>query len=855
MYRTKTRLLAGAAQIGLGVMLLAGAAHAADTAAPIVVAENNNTIGSAEPTVDTVVVTGVRGRPKTIANSPVPIDIISKAQLIATGKPGLKQALSAVIPSMVTPAQNGGGISASVPPYTVEGLTSDYVLVLVNGKRRHSTALINNLATVGGGSTPVDLDLIPTSAIDHVEYLRSGAAAQYGSDAIAGVINIILKDGTDGGESDTTAGQSYKSTGKVLLENLDWGAPFLGGGIHFSLTAAHNEPAPANNASSGVLYPLVNGQLDPREATGNTNYGSAYGRSTLSNGVDLAYNLSTPIGHGLDFYSFSTLSFRAIKDARGAFRPDDLSSLPQIYPNGFQAYRRVNETDFQVAAGVKGQTLGWQWDASSTYGRDWAWLGAGNTLNASLGPSVGQRAFYMGQQIFDQWTNNLDITRSFNVGFAKPFDVSWGFEHRWEQFAEVAGEPNSYINGGYQIPNDGTPFDNLYHGKFPQAGLQSFTGTTPADASTHNRNNFAGYVDLGTNPITPWYVGLSGRFEHYDDSSGDSATGKFTTRYELLPGLALRGSVNSGFHAPSLAEEWFSTTQNTTISNGANAISAQTKFLSANRPFAQSLGAKPLTPETSVNYSIGATFEPTRHIRLTVDAYQIDISNRIIKTANIPVTSAQATALGFPGLTAVQYFFNGVNTQTRGVDIVAEYEQRLSEELGTIHWSAIYSGNGTAITKVNVPGGFAPLSGEQLVEQTPRYRVALGADWNVNRWTVHFLETLYGRYEEPQAGNATAVTVNEVFTPKWVADLDVGYRFTKNITVAVGANNLFNAYPDRVPDAILAKTANADSVLKSAPGYTLAGYGVPLSGGGEYGTVAPFGLEGGFYYVRLGVKF
>jgi iron complex outermembrane receptor protein len=706
MDRNKARLMATAAQAVVAALVLASASRAEEAAAAGA-AENTQ---AEQPAVSEVVVTGVRGRPRTVADSPVPIDIISSSELIQTGKANLKEALGTVIPSLVVPAQNGGGISASVPPYTVEGLTSDYVLVLVNGKRRHSTALINNLATVGGGSTPVDLDLIPTAAIDHVEYLRDGAAAQYGSDAIAGVINIILKNGTDGGESETTLGQDYKSTGKEWEENLDWGTPLLGGGINLALTAVHDEPAPANDPSSGVLYPLVNGALDPREASGNTNYGSAYGRSTTNTGVDLSYNFWTPIGNGLDFYSFSTVSYRHIKDARGAFRPDDLSSLPEIYPNGFQAYRKINEIDFQAAAGVKGETFGWQWDASSTFGRDNARLNAANTLNASLGPTVDQTSFYLGTQIFSQWTNNLDITRSFNIGLPKPLDVSWGFEHRWEQFSELAGELNSYADGignlgtdAYIVPNDGTPFDDLYHGLAPQAGLQSFTGTSPSDASTHARNNLAAYADLGTNLTSPWYVGLSGRFEHYDDSSGNSATGKFTTRYEIVHGLALRGSVNSGFHAPSLAEEWFSTTQNTTVPTDNGTITAQTKFLPANSPLAQLLGAKPLTPETSLNYSVGLTFEPTQRIRFTVDFYQIDIDNRIIKTANLPVTPSQADELGFPGLVAAQYFFNGVNTETRGMDMVAEYNQSLGE-YGTLHWSALYSANGTDITKINVPG-------------------------------------------------------------------------------------------------------------------------------------------------------
>jgi iron complex outermembrane receptor protein len=857
-------LLLGAAQVALGVFSLSSAAQAAD-AAPVTATAATVAADSGTTAVEEVVVTGVRGQPRTVANSPVPIDIITSAQLTATGKVGLKQILSNVIPSLNVPAQNGGGVSASVPPYTVEGLTGDYVLVLVNGKRRHNTALINNLATVGGGATPVDLDLIPQSAIDHIEYLRDGAAAQYGSDAITGVINIILKSSAEGGEADSQAGQTYKSTGLSYQENADWGTHFLDGALHLGFSYVHNSPAPANVRSGGLLYPAVGGAPDPREAGANTNYGSAYGRSTSSDTVQASYNLSVPTGHDLEVYSFGTFAYRNIQDARGAYRPDDLASLPQIFPNGFQAYRLIRETDFQFNAGVKGHLLGWAWDLSSQFGRDYDWLGAHNTLNASLGPTVDQTDFYMGAQSFSQWVNNLDVTRSFNVGFAKPLDVSWGVEHRWEQFAELAGELNSYANGinnnqlPYIVPNGGTPFDNLWHGVAEQPGLQSFTGTTPADASTHSRNNFAGYVDLGTNLTTPWYVGLAGRVEHFDDSSGNTATGKFTTRYEILPGLALRGSVNTGFHAPSLAEEWFSTTQNTVQTIGAQQqqSAVQSKFLPVGNPVAVALGATPLRPETSFSYSVGITYEPIHRLRFTVDAYEIDLSNRIVKSSAQTLNLGQKTQFGLQSIPTVtgQFFINGVNTRTRGVDAVAEYQQSLGD-FGTVNWSAIFSGNGTQVTGVAKPSLFNVLAQQQLIEQAPRYRLALGGDWSIGKWSVRLQQTLWGPYEEPLTLNtAQTGSVDEVFHPKWVTDLDVSYRATSRVTLSAGANNLFNAYPSRVSAALLAKTSNVDTQLTTAPGYTAGVYGVPTAGMGQYGTVAPFGLEGGFYYARVGVKF
>jgi iron complex outermembrane receptor protein len=607
----------------------------------------------------------------------------------------------------------------------------------------------------------------------------------------------------------------------------------------------------------------VDGAPDPREADANRNYGSAYGRSTRDNTVNLSYNLSLPIGAGPEFYSVATVSHRDIRDARGAFRPDDLSSLPQIYPDGFQAYRLIHENDFQAGIGLRGRLGDWRWDLSSNYGEDLVWLGADNTLNSSLGPSVAQESFYLGRQNFQQWSNNLDLTRAFDIGLAKPLDVSWGFETRWEQFVQVAGEPNSYINGGYVVPVDGTPFGDLYHGRLPTAGLQSFTGTTPADAGTHHRNNYALYVDVGTNLADPWYVGVAARGEHYDDSSGNTLNGKLVTRYEILPELAVRAAVNNSFRAPSLAEQYFSTTQNTTaVVNGIPSVE-QVKFLPANSALAEALGAKPLTPEKSLNYSGGVTFQPAPRLLATLDVYRIDISDRIVKSSTLtgaPI-AVILTPLGFSSLSSAQYFTNAVDTRTDGADFVLDYEQPLGGA-GTLRWSAAYSGNRTVIRCIKPNPGvlsgfgaafqlFGPLAQRQLTDSTPKDRIALGADWSLSKWRVHAVETRYGSYLEPLTN-----TLDGHFAARWITDLDLTYELTARLALSIGANNLLNVYPQRQSRAfILAEST--DTTLTSAPGYKAdpAAYGIPTSGDDIYGTNSPFGLNGGFYYARIGVRF
>ena len=803
------------------------------------------------PGGDAIVVTGVRGsRPRTVANSPVPIDVVNAKELQATGRTGLKDILGNIVPSLEMPALGGGGTSASVKPISIRGLSGDYVLVLVNGKRRHTTSLINNLSRISGGSTPVDLDLIPTNAIGHIEVLRDGAAAQYGSDAISGVINIILDDAPKGGAFSVTGGQQYSKGAPLAQTDLSYGTALGddGGFLRVAVEAKFHDRADSSAEPIPRLYPLVNGQPDPREATANHLIAGGYGRSNRDEIVDSSYNAELPVSDRVKLYSFSTFSYRAIKDARGADYASPTgyggqantlgsSDLPQVYPDGFQAYRDISETDFQATAGAKGELAGWNWDLSSAYGQDHVRLGAENTLNPSLGPTSPTR-FYLGTQIQRLWVNNLDFTRDFDVSLAKPLTVSTGFEHRWEKFQSKAGEPDSYINGGYQIARDGTPFGNAYGGQYPSPGLVSFTGTSPADAASLSRNNYAGYIDLSTNITGRWFVGAAGRFEHYDDSAGNTASWKVSTRYDLGHGFAIRGGANSGFRAPSLAQTGFSTTQNTTTIVGTTPTSIVSKFLPVDSAAAIALGAKPLKPEKSLNYSAGITYE-TGALHLTVDGYQIRVDDRIIKTEFLGTAANGGSAIaaillanGITGVNSAQFFINGVDTRTRGIDAVADYALR-TRGLGTFRLSAAYSYNKTKILSIaNNPAQLASLNvvlfahqaQSDLTRGLPHDKVVLTDDWSLGRAHALLRLTRFGKYTEA----STAASGDRSFGAKWVTDLDVGYDVTKHVTVSVGANNLFNVYPQR--NGLIA-----------------------ADGSGAYGNFAPFGLDGGFYYGRVSV--
>jgi iron complex outermembrane recepter protein len=831
---------------------------AADAAAPGPEVPAAEATEATEPKADAephdlsgVVVTGVRGnRPRTVANSPSPIDVIGREELHATGHVGLKETLGALVPSLNMPALGGGGTSASVRPYSYRGLSGDYLLVLVNGKRRHTTALINNLSRVSGGSTPIDLDLIPAAAVGHIEVLRDGAAAQYGSDAIAGVMNIILDKEPEGLSFSQSIGQTYEHGAPLVQQMLSYGIPLgkQGGFVRLSAEAKYHDSATSSadpypdpfQGKPNPYYPTLNGVEDPREAAKKgTVYAGGYGRSNRDIVISGAYNAELPVTPNLTLYSFSTLAYRDVKDARGAYAANNIASLPEIYPNGFQAYRRIWEWDGQAAIGGRGKLANWDWDLSTGFGRDNAKLGAVNTLNPSLGPT-SPTSFVMGRQIQDLWINNLDVSRPFNIGLPEPLTVSGGLEHRYERFKNVAGDADSYRDGGYIIPTGTDPFHATFGGRTPSPGLVSFTGTSPADARGLDRNNVAAYVDLSTSPAKKWFTGVAARAEHYDDSAGNTVSGKLSTRWEFLPGLAVRGGVNSGFRAPSLAQTGFSTTQNTATIIEGERVRTTSKFLAVDSPAAIALGAEPLKPEKSFNVSSGLTYQLARALHVTVDGYYLNIKDRIVKTDFLGTPNNGGAAVsgilneaGITGVDSAQFFINGVDTRTLGFDIVADYTLR-HEKLGTFKPSVAYSYANTKITHLaENPPELASLNvvlfGRQgqidLVRAAPRAKFILTGNWNI--WRLHTIVRLtrYGKYVEA----STTPGFDTTYGAKAITDIDVGYDLTENVTVALGAYNLFNVYPD-----------------KKGP--------IALDGSGVYGSFAPFGLSGGYYYARLSVN-
>lgn len=795
-------------------------------------------------TLDAVVVTGVRGgTPRTVTTSPVPIDVIKGSQLQATGKAGLRDALARVLPSFNVATINGGGSTYLVRSPSMRGLSGDQVLVLVNGKRRHNTALLNDQARIGTAAVPVDLDLIPTIAIDRVEVLRDGAAAQYGSDAIAGVINIILKKDDAGGEAETFIGQNYKNDGEVGKQSLHVATALgeQGGFANFSLEAKKQRPWDRARDVIPALFsqknPVPN---DPRYAN-PSGWGKEYGLGGETTFVS-AYNLELPLNDVSKFYSFSTLSYRDAIKTLGHREPNDLTALPGVpnapYPDGPQARRLLKELDYQIATGLKTQLVGWDADLSTTYSKDDAELRTDHNANLSYGLG-GKQEFLLNTQAFEQWTTNLDFSRAFDIGLYKPAQASAGLEYRWEKFDVGAGEPLSYNQGDWVIPS------GTYAGQHPQPGLISVAGVPPADAGSLDRNVYAGYLDFNL-PITKaWDVGLAGRYEKYDGGVGDTTSGKLSTRFEFLPNYAFRATVSNGFRAPSVAQTLFSSTNTATTFENGQQVRNITKQLRVDSPEAKALGATTLKPETSVNYSVGFTAKPTRNINFSVDVYQIDIDDRIVKTGLLRGVEIQkilqANGLN-SNLQAARYYANAVDTQTRGIDVVLDYQQQLNDLnidwlAGQIKWSLAYNHNSTEIKKLaNTPAALASLGSSytlfdsqsqlDITDATPKDKLILGANYSLNDYWLNLQLSRYGSYTE--AGGKPVD--DRTYSSTWITDLEVGKSFSTGVSVALGANNLFNKYPDQI--------------------------GIRGWAGTYYnGMFSPYGLSGGFYYARLNYKF
>lgn len=846
---------------GLDAGAQVDAAQGQAPAAAAALAEGRGEGGRSETdTLNAVVVIGSRVK-RSVVQSSAPIDVVSGDELQATGAGTLSDALNLLLPSFNLPAVPGQDQSAIVRPANLRGLNADQMLVLVDGKRRHASAVVNANSSINKGSEPVDLGMIPFPAIDHIEVLRDGASAQYGSDAIAGVINIVLKHDDHGGELASRNGLYDFKDGFTSQDGADAGFRLGHGGfLHLSAELFGQDfTNRAGQAEGPFYYPLPGGAADQREAGASRD--RVIDGLPLTRALNLGYNASLPLD-GAQLYSFSTFTVRHGKGYEN-FRYANGNNDPpydwNIYPDGFEPREAIHEIDFSSTLGLKGPDLyGWNWDAGVTYGRDDAAVFTEHTINATLGPGSPTR-FYDGSWINSELTGDLDFSRAFNVGLAGPLHVAAGAEYRNNAYAIKPGEPGSYETGSYTafcapVATSDTS-DPCYPDttKHPSSGAQSYNGFSPDSVGHAYRDNFAGYLDFEARPLPGWDVGIAGRFEHYSDF-GNTRTGKFSMRYELTPALALRGTVNNGFRAPALGQSLYATSSTffQTINNVSTAIDVITAPVASTE--ARALGATPLRPETSTNYSLGFVATPARNLDITVDAYRIYVRHRILETGILSeqLDPGIGTALQQAGVdpsTNVQYFTNAADTRTQGLDAIFNLRTHFGR-WGLVRWIAEGNWNQTSITRIQAnPPQLASLSqsspGFELFDAaqqgylavgTPRSKLIAGGTWLKGPFSASLHLVRYGHVVDSSKADSG---IYEEIPPAWITNLDLGWQVGRGLRLGLGANNLFDKYP---PQTSLAFRGDY------GPGSNYVGFQ-------KYSGFSPYGYFGGFYYVRLSYRF
>jgi len=789
---------------------------------------------------------GSRFNDRTVTDSPVPIDVLSDADLQQNGYTELGQTLSVLVPSVDFPRPANTDGSDSIRPAAVRGLGPDQTLVLVNGKRYHTSALVNLNGSVGKSDAAVDLNSIPSFALNGVEVLRDGAAAQYGSDAIAGVINLGLRRDL-GASFSTTAGATDHGDGAVLEVDGNYGAALGTKGGFVNLTAYFKDRGNTDRggpdlrqqyfgttATGALVLPpssgtAINGTPDPRELT-FVRHDAIFG-DPVDHERGVFLNADLPLDNGLDVYVFGGVNDRHSISFASWRQPAADTNVRAIYPNGFQPRINPHVLDESFTAGIDGTTEGSKWDLSETYGRNNLWYYTINSLNASYGAASPTR-FYDGELAFQQATTNLDITHPFDVGLFAPLNVATGAEFRRELYNISAGDVASYANGGVPI------LDGPDAGKTPQFGAQGFGGFTPADATSSHRDNIAGYVDVANQLTKKWNIDVAGRVERYTDA-GNTATGKIATLYQLVDWLAVRASFSNGFRAPALQQEYF--TQTTLLVQTINGVTAPftTKLFQVNNPAAQVLGATPLKPENSTNFSGGFTFTPFRNFSATLDYYDIGVSNRVVLSSTFTGTAVVnlLTAAGFPGVSSARYFTNGVDTRTQGLDLTTHYT-KLFPDGNRLTLTAAYNYNDTVVTYVKpTPANVFAITGTAIFDTQSQLRdtrgipldkIVLSQIYDLGKkFTFLLREDWYGKVLS--ASNTAAN--NQWLAAKWLVDTEVACHLNQRFTLAVGANNMFNVYPTKF------------NALNNPSGNAL------------YSSFSPFGFDGGFYYTRLSYKF
>jgi iron complex outermembrane recepter protein len=789
-----------------------------------------------------VIVTGTRSVGRTKIDTPVPVDVIPLSQVTnSVGQVDINQILTFVAPSFQSSRQAISDGTDHVDPAQLRGLGPDQVLVLVNGKRRHQSALVNVNGTVNRGTVGTDMNAIPATSVEKIEILRDGAAAQYGSDAIAGVINIILKKqiglsgNISGGQHITSYEKDFAisngvaervkaNDGQTGQIGLNYGFK-LGKKGFVNITGEYVSRVATNRTGTytGQVFPAVVGKTDNQviaEAglTRNT-FDMRIGNSQVKGG-GIVINAALPINDKLEVYAFGGYNNKK-GNAAGFYRyPNAVpaairTNVFTVYPKGFLPEINTDVTDVSFSAGLRGKVFSdWNLDLSNTYGKNTFDYGVDNSVNYTQAFETGsfQRKFKAGGNSFSQNTINLDLNHKYD-NLLNGLNVAFGAEQRTDEFGTEAGEEASYKNF------------NTAAGV--AVGSQVFGGFLPSNAGTKSRNSFGLYTDLELDITKAWVITGALRFEKYSNFSNTPLNYKLATRYKLTDNIAIRGAISTGFRAPSLQQSYYAKTNTLFVTIAGVQTPVESGTFTNDSKAATILGIPTLNPETSKNLSIGATAQLGK-LELTVDAYQINIKDRIILTNNFTGNGnvdliAQLSAAG---ATTVNFFTNAIDTRSRGLEAVASYSTRVGSNQSLkfivagafINNQVIKGANGKVAIKASQKlidtgqlGNYFNREDQSRIEvASPKSKITGTINYKIAKLGFMLRAVYFGEvvYLDPTINSETNFvantfafgsvkeTLDQTFTPKITTDLTANYQFTKNLNFVLGANNLFDVYQD-----------------------------------------------------------
>ncbi len=792
-------------------LALAGTAAAQNTAATTQKARD----------LSTVIVTGTRADNRTESSSLTPIDVVSAKVLQQTGTNELTTALARIIPSLTFPRPSAADTADSQRPAQLRGLSPDQVLVLVDGKRWHPGAIIVTNGVLGRGSQAVDLNTIPMAAVDHIEVLRDGASAQYGSDAIAGVINVVLKKGAEGGDVELTGGQYSAGDGQIWQGSANFGIPLNNdkGWLRFSLQEGNQNIT--NRAGVDRRRPQDGVRQrfgDPAVRDHNLFLHSQY---DITSGVQLY-----AFGHYGRRESTSTAFFRSV---------DNSNSAPTIYPDGYLPLENADSTDQSLVLGLRGKTAGgWRWDVSGNYGANRVSYATENSVNRALLNDTGASPtrFHDGILKATQQSFDIDLAKELSLGWLpNPVTLAFGAEYLRQSYSIAAGDPASYYVGTSGV----------------SGGAQGFGGFQPANAGSHARHSVAEYLSVETNLTDRLGTSLAVRHEDYSDF-GTTTSGSLAARFDFTDRFALRAGASTGFRAPSLAQQFYAYTQSLYYGPG-NAPPGlapgiyNTGLVGATSPIGLLLGGQSLKPEKSRNFTAGLVWNPTDPLSLSLDVYQITLDDRVTLSSNLAITApAVQDYLAANGIThtnysSIAYFTNAVNTRTRGVDFVGSYLSEFGDG-STLQstLSANYNKNKVIDVKPN-PAILDSLGlnlkridrRDQfglLADTTPRSKLILNELYTIGSWSINGTLTRYGRFT---AYNSSSPALDQTYGSKWLLDLALNYQLD-GWNFSVGADNVLDTHPDKASAEL-----NNDN-----------------NGTFPYSVFSPFGFNGAYVYGKVG---